>query len=140
MLLEIFLGIQCAALIIYLSSTWHPRKQLKLWSNSLIIATLIYIGFVFYNLAWGELSQELMGVVGYSILAFLGYRYSPIFLAIGWALHVLWDILLHAPTSNIAPQWYPGACLGFDIVIAGYLAYLIWNNSEDLLIKSASST
>ena len=136
MLLEIFLGLLCAVLVIYLSSKWHPRKQLKLWSNSLIIAALVYIAFVCYNAAWSELPQELMGVAGYGLLAILGYRYSPIFLAIGWALHVFWDIILHSPTSIIAPQWYPGLCLGFDIAIAGYLIYLIVTKGLDLKQKA----
>jgi len=137
MLIEIFLGLQCALLIIFISFNWHPRKQLKLWSNSLIIAAIIYIGFVCFHTAWPLLTQELIGAVAYTFLAILGYRYSPYFLAIGWALHVFWDILLHNP-SAIAPQWYPGACLGFDIAIAVYILFLIAKKNSQLRIKASS--
>jgi len=140
MLLEIFLGLQFAVLLIFLSSRWSTRKQLNLWRNGLILVALVYLVFVYYSTAWESLIQEMLGVIGYSCLAILGYRYSPMFLVIGWALHTFWDILLHYPTSTIAPQWYPGACLGFDLTIAGYLAYFIWKNRNNIEIKSASRT
>ena len=100
---------------------------MKLWRNGLIIAAPIYVVFVICGAVWTQLSLELIGLFGYAILAILGHRYSPYLLAAGWILHVLWDLLLHYPTSSIAPQWYPGMCLGFDLAVGGYVAYLIYS-------------
>lgn len=128
MFLEIIIGLQCAMLLVLITLKWHPQKQLKLWSNSLIIAALIYLGFLINKQAWGSLPTEGIGILFYSTLAIIGYRHSPYFLIIGWILHMLWDLLLHYPDSAIAPNWYPGICFGFDMAIAAYLCYLIWSN------------
>jgi hypothetical protein len=54
------------------------------------------------------------------MLAFLGIRHSAWLLALGWASHIGWDLLLHpADASSYAPWWYPAVCLGFDLVVAG---------------------
>ena len=54
----------------------------------------------------------------------------------GGGLHVLWDILLHYDGHpGYVPDWYPGMCLGFDLVIA---AYFIWFYLDYRKEKTAS--
>ncbi len=101
-----------------------------------MIAALIYIGFACYHLAWDSLPQEILGVIGYGALAVLGDKYNPIFLILGWSLHVLWDIILHSP-SSIAPESYPGLCLGFDLAVALYLIYWVFKNHDADKTQSA---
>jgi len=63
---------------------------------------------------------ELSGVALFGVLAFFGVRRSAYFLALGWAAHVAWDLLLHpVHVSSYVPWWYPVACIGFDLVVAG---------------------
>jgi len=53
-------------------------------------------------------------------------EYTLHWLALGWALHICWDVFLHSQNSTpYVPEGYPGLCMGFDIVIAGYILYLI---------------
>ena len=42
----------------------------------------------------------------------------------GWALHPLWDVGLHflGPGRSFAPETYTIACLGFDLLVAAYIA------------------
>jgi len=40
----------------------------------------------------------------------------------GWALHPLWDAGLHDHSTQFVPHWYIGACIGFDLLVAVYLA------------------
>ena len=51
-------------------------------------------------------------------------RPGPVlWLAAGWAVHVGWDLLLHPLTSTgYAPAWYVRACVGFDLVVAAWIA------------------
>ncbi|MGH9360808.1 MAG: DUF6010 family protein [Thermoanaerobaculia bacterium] len=65
---------------------------------------------------------EIMGLVLFGIVAFLGFRYRPDFLAYGWAAHVLWDVLLHTGArSPIVPAWYAMLCVGLDLLLGGYI-------------------
>ena len=64
-----------------------------------------------------------MGLGFFTLVAVLGLRVSTMFLAVGWAVHGLWDALLHL-TQHVAfvPDWYPVICLGFDLIVAIYIA------------------
>jgi hypothetical protein len=67
---------------------------------------------------------ELTGVVIYFCFAFWGVRISIWFLVIGWLSHVLWDVALHYGEGvAFVPDFYPNACIGFDIVFGVYIAY-----------------
>jgi hypothetical protein len=67
---------------------------------------------------------ELVGGVVFGTMALLGLRGSHWWLAVGWAAHPIWDIVLHyfGPGGSFAPESYVIACLSFDLLIAGYIA------------------
>ena len=71
----------------------------------------------------GWVVAELAGVVLYGGLALKGLRGSPLWLAAGWALHPVWDIVLHniGPGRAFAPESYTIACLSYDLLVAGYI-------------------
>ncbi len=66
---------------------------------------------------------ELTQVVVFGALALLGLRGSPYWLAAGWALHPIWDIVLHylGPGNAFTPWTYAIACLSFDWLVAIYI-------------------
>ncbi|HEX6732266.1 MAG TPA: DUF6010 family protein [Pyrinomonadaceae bacterium] len=72
---------------------------------------------------------ELMQVSVFSLIGLYGWRGSPNWLALGWALHPLWDVGVHyvGPGHSFAPMGYVFACLSFDLVMAAYvfLAYKV---------------
>lgn len=89
------------------------------FAAGLVVAALIYVVFAIARGTTGSLLLELGGVVLFAAIAFLGMRYSVLWLAAGWALHVGWDLLLHpVDASSYAPWWYPALCLGFDLAVA----------------------
>jgi hypothetical protein len=63
---------------------------------------------------------EILGFAAYGAAALIGLRSFPLLLAVGWALHVAWDVLLHLNGAGAAftPSWYPWLCVSFDLVIA----------------------
>ena len=102
----------------------YPERHLSLWANGLVIAALIYVVFALLGKNYDWLSIEVAGVLLYAIPAILSLKYSKYWLAVGWALHVLWDVLLHANGNpDYVPMWYPGVCLGFDLAIAGFVVW-----------------
>src|SRR5215212_6864478 len=66
---------------------------------------------------------ELVQVVVFGTVALLGLRGSPYWLAAGWALHPLWDVVLHyiGPGHSFTPWTYAIACVSFDWLIAIYI-------------------
>src|SRR3712207_3426314 len=67
---------------------------------------------------------ELVQVIIFGAIALLGLRGSPWWLAAGWALHPLWDVVLHyvGPGDSFAPITYTIPCLSFDLLVAAYIA------------------
>lgn len=119
-LVEIIIGIIAAAILVFVAR----KKEISFWRYALVIGALIYVGFAIVGQQWDWLPIELGGVLLYSFFVFLSFRFSILFLALGWALHVVWDLGLHfGGHPGYVPDWYPGACLGFDLLIAGYLVW-----------------
>jgi hypothetical protein len=91
----------------------------------LAAAAAIYVGFAAGTgqpTAW--LVTEILGVALFGAMAVLGLRGSAWWLAAGWALHPVWDLALHyaGPGRSFAPDWYTVSCLGFDLIVAAYIA------------------
>ena len=91
----------------------------------LFAAAGAYFGFAVLAAAGGLWTLlELVGVIVFGTMALLGLRDSPWWLVAGWALHPLWDVVLHywGPGSSFASEPYAIACVTFDWMVAAYIA------------------
>ncbi len=97
----------------------------SLLAIALIIAAMAYVAFA---IGAGESALwvvgELVGVGVNGATGLLGVRGSPMWLAAGWALHPLWDVVLHyfGLGSSFAPISYTIPCVSFDLLVAVYIA------------------
>jgi hypothetical protein len=86
---------------------------------------------------------ELRQVSTFGTVALLGLPGSPYWLAAGWALHPLWDYLLHYLGAGhlFTPWTYAIACISFDWLIAVYIviAYGVIG-SRRLRFREAATT
>jgi hypothetical protein len=65
---------------------------------------------------------ELLQCIAFGTMGLLGWRGSAKWLALGWALHPVWDFGVHyAGPGTFAPWTYAIACLSFDWVVAAYI-------------------
>ena len=66
---------------------------------------------------------ELLQCIAYGTMGLIGWRGSAKWLALGWALHPVWDLGVHylGPGRDIGPWTYAVACLSFDWVVAAYI-------------------
>lgn len=117
------LGLLLAAVYIALVRRFEPAVERRLIALGLVIAALIYVAFAIAlgNSDW--LLIEALGVICYGLIAWLGIRFSGLWLAVGWGAHPLWDALLHllGPGTGVAPTWYAVACISFDVLIGFYV-------------------
>lgn len=65
---------------------------------------------------------ELLQCIAFGALGLAGWRGAAKWLALGWALHPIWDFGLHyIGPGDFAPWAYTIACLSFDWVVAAYI-------------------
>lgn len=125
MLFELAVGFALGALLVLYARRGGPAREAPVFALGLVVAAVIYIGFALANGApVRSLLLESLGVLPFGFLAWLGLRRSQLWLALGWAAHVAWDLGLHAGNGAPAfvPSWYPVVCASFDLLVAGYIA------------------
>jgi hypothetical protein len=91
----------------------------------LVIAGGAYVGFAVAGNASGLwFLAELLQAVALGAFALLGLRGSPYWLAAGWAIHPLWDVVLHYLGAGhaFAPEAWAISCVSFDLLVAAYIA------------------
>ncbi|MFD0888632.1 DUF6010 family protein, partial [Streptosporangium algeriense] len=95
----------------------HMAKQLVRW-----------------EIAGGGVEYVASGTV--VALALLGVFRSPWFLVAAWVLHPVWDVAvprhLEPPLTDL-----PAACVLYDLLVAGYLAYRARRGGFAKVIRSA---
>ena len=108
-------------LILLARRSGNYAKEKRIYAIGLVVAALVYVGLGFFSdsIEWKII--EVIGVPVYALFAWLGLKKSGWFLALGWALHVFWDASLHGTSTPFVPTWYIQLCLGFDLLVAGYL-------------------
>lgn len=97
------------------------RPELR-FGLGLAIASLLYVIFALAQGAARAALMEAGGVALFGAVVVAGIRWSPYWLAAGWLAHVAWDLALHPiDHSGYAPWWYPVLCIGFDLMVAGFI-------------------
>jgi hypothetical protein len=105
-----------------LRPTDPARIEILSWAIYLGMAALIYVGFALREGGHQWMTTELAGLALYSVFAVAGALGRVRVLALGWALHAAWDMVVHASApGELVPEWYRWACLVYDVVAAGYL-------------------
>lgn len=97
----------------------HARTLL---ATVLFAAAGAYLGFAFIppvSRIW--LLIELLQCIAFGALGLYGWRGNAKWLALGWALHPLWDLVHYIGPGQFAPWAYTIACLSYDWVVAAYI-------------------
>ncbi len=120
---SIIIGISSGLLIILLFNI------LKGFDKKLIYGLILCgIGFLYVGFAWTDISSLIitaLQAIFFLLLAYFGIKRNLYFLAAGYFLHGLWDImydLLRLP--NLIPPHYDLFCLSIDFTIGIYLVIL----------------
>jgi hypothetical protein len=110
-------GAALGALFVAITARRTPRGEAGLLAIGLVIAALIYVLVALFGAGRSGLLYEVVGLLLFGAIAWLGVRVSHLWLALGWAAHVAWDVGLHVDRIQaIVPAWYPLLCVGFDLI------------------------
>jgi hypothetical protein len=121
MLLPILVGAVLGALFAIFARA-RKAAEVRVLALGLVVAALIYVGLALADRGREWLVIEVAGAVLFGCLAWLGLRASRWWLAMGWVAHVGWDVGLHLDRAQaVVGAWYPLLCVGFDLVVAGFV-------------------
>ena len=122
-------GVAYAAIFIVVAVLISRFADEIVWRSFLILFLFIAAGvYVVFALRASEgilwVLVEVVGVAIFGAMALLGLRGSLWWIVAAWALHPLWDVVLHylGSGSTFAPETYTIACLSFDWLVAAYVA------------------
>jgi hypothetical protein len=121
--LWLFLGLVSGLIFIACTRTLSREVERRFLALGLVVAALAYVWFAARGTGASWLTVELIGLLIFSAVAVLGVKHSILWLAVGWAAHPLWDASLHLAGAGAAytPAWYVPTCIGFDLLVAGYI-------------------
>jgi hypothetical protein len=125
--IAVIVGILGAVVLVLIARWIAPRQEMLVYGVGLGFTALEYVLFALQRGAPADhLGHELIGAVFYLLLAVLGTWRWPALLAFGWIAHAAWDLFFHyANGPSFAPAWIAFFCVGFDLVIGGYIAGLV---------------
>ena len=100
----------------------QPDAGRRLYAIGLAVTALIYVVFPVIGGGNGRaVALEAGGMLLYGAAAWIGFRKSIALLALGWAMHPVWDVALHlqGAGAGYTPDWYPWGCTSFDLIVGG---------------------
>jgi hypothetical protein len=89
----------------------------------LIVIASYYVLFAVMGASGPILAIEIAVACGFAILAILGFTRNLWLVAAALIGHGAFDFVHHWLIENPGvPQWWPGFCLAFDVILGGWLA------------------
>ncbi|MHC0037988.1 DUF6010 family protein [Pseudoneobacillus sp. C159] len=115
-------GILLALLAIRMFVIFSVPVSYQLFTLFLASTAFVYFGSALSDSRNTWISVELIMSCVFFQFAFLGFLYSPIWLAIGFILHGVWDMLHHPKVVKTkVVKWFPPLCAIFDFVVAVFI-------------------
>jgi hypothetical protein len=125
MLLPILVGTLLGGVFVLIARRSGRVGEVGVLALGLIVTALLYVVLALFGADRRWLGYETGGLAIFGVVAWLGMRVSPAWLALGWVGHVAWDVGLHLEQAQpVVATWYPLFCVGFDLIVAGYLLSL----------------
>ncbi len=128
--LWLVLGLMLGTAFVFFARACGERS---VFAYGLGIAALVYVAFALCASAdFRWIVIEALGVLVYGGLAALGLYRSQGWLALGWAVHPIWDLGLQLIGGGAAfsPAWYAVSCISFDLLVAAYIFVGLRRRSE----------
>ena len=105
--------------------------------------TLAGIGFLYVGFTWTDISSLIvtsLQAIGFVLIAYVGIKKNGYFLAAGYFLHGIWDLLYNIfRLPNLIPPHYDLFCLSIDFTIGFYIAILQYRIMKHHLATAATA-
>jgi len=124
--MEYAIGIAAATAVGLFATAIGFDKERSFYPVVLIVIAFLYLLFAAMAGSTEALVAEAVPALMFVSAAAFGFRMTPWLVVAGLALHGVFDFFHPSVIANPGvPVWWPGFCLAYDVVAAGYLAALI---------------
>jgi hypothetical protein len=101
-------------------------RERVFYPTVLIVTASYYILFAVLGSSMRALALESLIAALFFALAAIGFKKGLWLIVAGLAGHAVFDIVHHFIIRNPGlPAWWPGFCIGFDVLAGGFLALLL---------------
>ena len=119
-------GVALASGMLFYIRTYSVNRKYRLLCLVLFIASAIYVVFALTTLNEIWIAVEVVGLLLFLLFIWMAFHYSMWFVVMGWVTHIVWDVGVHPEEiAPYVPYWYAWICVGFDAVVAVYLAFML---------------
>jgi hypothetical protein len=124
--MEYLIGIVLALAVGAFATIVGLDRDRAFYPTVMIVIALMYGLFAAIGGSAEGLLPELAGIALFVVLAVVAFRRNLWVAVAALALHGVFDWFHAGLIANPGvPGWWPGFCMAYDVVAAGYLAVLI---------------
>lgn len=124
--MALIIGLTLALAVGVIFNALRFDRDRAFYPTVMIVIAALYILFAAMGASTRTLGLESLAAVVFMVLAVYGFRSSLWLVAGALALHGVFDLVHGALIDNPGvPAWWPDFCLGYDVMAAVYLAWLL---------------
>jgi hypothetical protein len=128
--MEYLLGVVLGAGVCAFAMLTGFDRDRVFYPTMLIFIATYYIGFAVMGRSVQAVTTESLVAGLFLVVAVVGFKKNLWFVVAALAVHGVFDFFHHLFVANPGvPVWWPGFCLGFDILASGFLAVLLMRRS-----------
>lgn len=124
--MEYLIGIGLAVVVCVLAMLAGFDRDRVFYPTLVIVVASYYVLFAAMGSSTPALVLESLIAAAFLALAVAGFKKSLWIVVAALAGHGVFDFFHHLFIRNPGvPMWWPGFCLGFDVLAGGFLAMLL---------------
>ena len=126
------IGIVLALISVVLGRVAHLDRDRAFYPTVLIVIATYYVLFAVIGGSFGALVVEAIVMTAFAIAAVVGFKFNLWLVVFALAGHGVFDFVHGNVVVNPGvPMWWPEFCLAYDVVAAGFLAWLLYQRKLD---------
>jgi hypothetical protein len=134
--MEYLVGLLLSLFVVLFAAAVGLDRDRAFYPTVLIVVATYYILFAVMGASGHTLILEIIAATGFSLVAVLGFKRYFWLVPAALVGHGVFDLVHHVIIHNPGvPDWWPGFCMAFDVLLGGLLALRLLRRS----IPSASS-
>ena len=128
--MEYLIGIGLAVVVCVFAMLAGFDRDRVFYPTLVIVVASYYVLFAAMGSSTPALVLESLIAAAFLALAVAGFKKSLWIVVAALAGHGVFDFFHHLFIRNPGvPMWWPGFCLGFDVLAGGFLAMLLMRRS-----------
>ena len=130
------IGAVLALAVVGLAAIVQLDRDGAFYPTVLVVVASYYVLFAVMGGSTRALMVESLIMTAFLVVAVVGFRQNLWLVAVALGAHGIMDSFHGRVVTNPGvPAWWPPFCMTFDIVAAGYLAWLLWRRHATLLTQ-----